>query len=847
MTQQVINVGAAPNDGAGDPIRTAYIKCNDNFDELFSRNQVSPPATLVGSIGDQAGMYAYDPTYFYYCYADYDGSSVIWGQLVQAGNISATQLLYGNTVVDILGPSGNVEITIDGTGNVAYFDATGVTIGGELVSTGNATVANIQTAGSILANGNITGNYIFGNGSQLSGLPETYANSNVAAYLPTYSGNLAGQLISVVGNVTAGNLRSSGLVSTTGNIVTTNSIFGNNLTATNIFVSTVESTDSSPITFIPSAIFSSDVEIQNDAVVGRDLLVTNNINSANLTTSGSVSANGAISAAGNIVTDGYFIGTFVGNVTGNFVVPGSNTQILFNTNGNADAAAALTFNSASNTLTVLGPATVSGNVTGGNVLTGGLISSTGNVTGANLITGGLILATGNITGGNIRTGGLISVAGNVTGNTFIGNNIALNGNIQTGGIISAAGNITGGNIVTTGSFQAASYSASGNIVANNFISNQTITATGNITGANLTSSGRVLATGNITGGNITTGAQVVALGNITGANLVTTGAIFANSVIFTTGNITGGNLVTGGSANITGSITSAANITGSNLITSGLITATGNLTSGNISTAGLITATGNLTSGNISTAGLITATGNINGGNLIISGAITAAGNISGSYITGNGSQLTGVLATDVGVLALLSVTGNTTTGNLSTGGRVSAAGNIIGANLNLSSGTLVVGNIVNNNSNGVGNIGSSTTYFNTVFAKATSAQYADIAECYLSDAEYAPGTVVEFGGIHEVTQCNTDMCAGVAGVISTNPAYQMNSGLQGAFVATVALLGRVPCRVQGPVKKGSLMVSAGNGSARAETSPVTGAVIGKAVESFDGIEGTIEIVVGRL
>jgi len=133
------------------------------------------------------------------------------------------------------------------------------------------------------------------------------------------------------------------------------------------------------------------------------------------------------------------------------------------------------------------------------------------------------------------------------------------------------------------------------------------------------------------------------------------------------------------------------------------------------------------------------------------------------------------------------------------------------------------------------------------VFATATSAQYADIAECYLADAEYAPGTVVEFGGTQEVTQCNTDMCAGVAGVISTNPAYQMNSGLQGTFVATVALLGRVPCRVQGPVKKGSLMVSAGNGSARAETSPVTGAVIGKAVESFDGTEGIIEIVVGRL
>jgi hypothetical protein len=65
--------------------------------------------------------------------------------------------------------------------------------------------------------------------------------------------------------------------------------------------------------------------------------------------------------------------------------------------------------------------------------------------------------------------------------------------------------------------------------------------------------------------------------------------------------------------------------------------------------------------------------------------------------------------------------------------------------------------------------------------------------------------------------------------------------------VAVVALTGRVPTRVLGPVKKGDLMVSAGYGIARSEPNPHIGAVIGKALADFNGTEGTIEVVVGRI
>ena len=168
---------------------------------------------------------------------------------------------------------------------------------------------------------------------------------------------------------------------------------------------------------------------------------------------------------------------------------------------------------------------------------------------------------------------------------------------------------------------------------------------------------------------------------------------------------------------------------------------------------------------------------------------------------------------------------------------------NVATVTINSAGGT----SIINGGANATGNIGSSSSYFNQVYAQATTALYADLAECYLADAAYAPGTVLSFGGDNEVTVSATDADPLIVGVVSTNPAYTMNSGLTGDHVVSVALTGRVPCLVQGPVTRGAMMVSAGNGRARAESNPAMGTVIGKAVESFTDGNGTIEIVVGRL
>jgi hypothetical protein len=152
---------------------------------------------------------------------------------------------------------------------------------------------------------------------------------------------------------------------------------------------------------------------------------------------------------------------------------------------------------------------------------------------------------------------------------------------------------------------------------------------------------------------------------------------------------------------------------------------------------------------------------------------------------------------------------------------------------------------ITNSGTDGVGNIGNSTTGFNTVFAKSTSAQYADLAEKYLSDSDYEPGTVVSFGGSSEVTLSAVDADTRVAGVVSTEPAFLMNTGLKMDAV-NLALAGRVPCKVTGNVNPGDMMVSNGDGTARAEFNPPIGSVIGKALQSFSGETGTIEVVVGR-
>lgn len=135
----------------------------------------------------------------------------------------------------------------------------------------------------------------------------------------------------------------------------------------------------------------------------------------------------------------------------------------------------------------------------------------------------------------------------------------------------------------------------------------------------------------------------------------------------------------------------------------------------------------------------------------------------------------------------------------------------------------------------------------NTFIGVATSARYADLAERYHADASYEKGTVLVIGGEKEVTVTNLQADTAVIGVVSTNPGYMMNSSAGADDTHPfIALKGRVPCKVYGPVKKGQMLVTS-NKSGYAQVwkfgdSP--NSVLGKALEDNSETFGMIEILV---
>ena len=357
--------------------------------------------------------------------------------------------------------------------------------------------------------------------------------------------------------------------------------------------------------------------------------------------------------------------------------------------------------------------------------------------------------------------------------------------------------VTSGNIIT------ANVNATTQVIAPTLVSNIavgtapfTVTSTTRVANLNSATSGIANTVNDAAQANITSVGTLTTLSVSGNANI---GNIGTGGLITATGNITGANLVTGGL------ITATGNITGANLVTGGVLSVTGNANIGNIGTV-IVTATGNITGANLVTGGVLSVTGNANIGN-VGTGIITATGNITGANLLFGSGIVSG-------------------TGNVSAGNLVLANAGIITVGANTNTGTIT------------GNWTLST-------GSKLQATYADLAEYYEADQYYEPGTVLAFGGEKEVTLAE-DSTARVAGVVSTDPAYAMNAGCAGLAVA-IALQGRVPTKVRGIIRKGDMMVSGGNGFARPSLSPQMGTVIGKALEDFDGIEGVIEVAVGRL
>lgn len=474
-----------------------------------------------------------------------------------------------------------------------------------------------------------------------------------------------------------------------------------------------------------------------------------------------------------------------------------------------------------------------------------------------------------VVGGGAGIGGNLNVGGNtrIAGDTYITGNAYANGNyaVITTSIIGNygapySGGIVNGNAVfVSGAATTSAYTGAvtvpyggvgvfGNVNAGGLVGpyygqvrtadQPYITSLGtlpsltaatinftNINGTNITAGGLL----NFAGATMTGLTTLTLSGNLTASNLLTGAGVFASSIY------SNGYKYANGASFVSTTIANTSEITANvSSGTLGLNLTTTGVTAGNYGSAtsiptivvdnkGRITSlTANAVSTTINLAGG-SGTGNVQGGGtLTVSGSTGLTTSISGSTVslTNTGvtsatgsygltvSSSTGAVTfTNSGVTSLIAGTDisvSSSTGNV-TVNDTSTLNSVVGRGATTTT-TMTVGTILPS-ANLTYNIGSTSAWFNTFYGVSSQAKYADLAERYTSDADYEAGTVVIFGGDAEITVTNKFADVSVAGAISTDPAYLMNAMEEGL---PVALRGRIPVKVIGPVTKGDLLVTAG-------------------------------------
>jgi len=383
--QQIINVGQVANDGTGESLRDAFNAVNNNFANVWAAGPV-------------------------------DSQVVITNNKISTNETNLDLVLAGNGVGNVTLSSTtvpNIDSVYDLGSPARYFDTT-------------------------------YSRYYYGNGAFLTGINAgnaNYSNANVAAYLPTYTGNLVSLTgpVTTTANVTGGNIRTAGTVSATGNI-----------TGANIIAALYSGNAVSVSGNITSANLNLSGNLSIAGNVNSALNVRGNLTGTNVITGGTVSASGnigtlaGISALGNITTSAYFVGdgSQLSNIT-------AGSQI---NQGNSNVA-------------------VQG--AGGNVSVG--IHGVSNVA--------VFTPTG-VQASNVSVSGNISATGNIAGNYFLGNGSQLTGVVASGGssidngtsnvkIPAANSNVTVSvnNTANVAVFSPTQLSVAGNVVAGNFVGN----------------------------------------------------------------------------------------------------------------------------------------------------------------------------------------------------------------------------------------------------------------------------------------------------------------------------------------------------------------------------------------
>jgi len=738
--------------------------------------------------------------------------------------------------------AGNVTATTF-TGSLSGA-ATSATTAGTVTTAAQPNITSVGTLTSLGVAGNVTAGNVYANSgtigaSLLTGTLTTAAQPNV-----TSLGTLSS--LDVSGNITAANITAN-----------TGIFSGNGYGLTNLTGANVTGTVANA-TYATSA---GSATTAGTVTTAAQPNITSTGTLTGLTVNGTVDSSGASNVTLGSLTNihisggssGYTIKTDgAGNLSWGVdtaAAGGSNSQIQFNDNNTLNASANLTFDTATNLLTVTGNIQATnanlGNSAVANYFTGNFY---GRANTANTV---LTAAQPNITSLGTLTG--LTVGGTST----LGDvgNVKITGGTSTTYLqTDGTGNLTWASLVNTppgGSANSvqykdgSAYQGSGNLLFNDpeLYVNGTLNVVGNASVANLTATN---LTGTLTTGIQTNITRVGTLANLTigsGGFIIVNGYINAGNI---SGNIVTANYFTGDGSNLSG--LTGANISGAVGLATYATTANavaGANVSGAVGLATYATTANAVAGANVSgavsyaTVANAVAGANVSGQVSYAAIANSVAGvNVSGivanaSYATIAGTATTATTASTVTSGAQSNITSVGTLTSLTVSGATSVTGNSALTVTNITSGA------------------SSTTGYLTGNWILTSgsrmqATYADLAELYSGDEHIEPGTVVEFGGSHEVQMCNTHMSTLVAGIVTTDPAYIMNANIDCEYPVAIALQGRIPAKVIGPVKRGDMMVSSLNGYAMACSAPVMGSVLGKALTNFDGAEGVIEIMVGR-
>jgi hypothetical protein len=841
-----VKVGTNPNDGTGDSIRNAFITIDNNFGNISTFLSggagaisvdflTSNITNLNGSFGNITTVNATNLTT-----ASINGTNGNFISNITLGNLNANTGIHNAGVTTLNGNTYAANVAISGVLSIA-----------NQINTS----ANINAGGSIIPTANLS--YDIGSPTNffrnlyVQGLTQvnTISLSASASILELNSGLAPGGQADV-GVLNKYNVSSSnvyaymGLQYATGNFIYKSGITSDPTAGNNIVVG------------------GSYGNVQ----FGSQLL--SNTTTSTSTTTGALIVAGGAGIAGNLnagtvyttrvsATTANISNATFGNVAGNLWVDG---------------------NIYSGGQPVLTPASFPYGQVYGQTIFGNSNPSTSTSSGALIVPLGGLGVGGNINAGAVYTTTVnatssISSAGTITAtNGFNGNINTLYAQqpIFTSGLITQ---INSGNLIYTGSLYGSSgstYSTQGNVSLQQPGTGLWVTANINAGGyfgpvygsqTNITqvgTLGTLTVNGNAIIGNIITGTISGTLSGVATTALTVTSS--AQSAITSVGTLTGltvsGNTIVNNTLYAQGiydngtRVVSTSGGAGNLSISNGNITlpttGPGLATAGNASyipvigtdAFGRITSLSNIAVASVSTT--ITLAGSSGSGSVSGGGTLTFSSTngvtiaVGSSYANISTPQDIRSTASPTFVAVTANITGNVignVTGNVLTAAQpnITTIGNL--TSLTVGGTTTTYGNILPG-ANVSYNLGSTTAWWNTVYGTAVHAQYADLAEMYTSDAEYEPGTVLIFGGDAEVTVTNIAGDTRVAGAVSTNPAYLMNTETAGV---ALALRGRVPVRVVGKVTKGDLLITSthpGCAQSDGRNSNSGAAVFAKAIES---------------